>query len=304
MINLRNRIGLSLLGTVIFSSGLYAETYYHDYDREYNQEGYAHAPEKESIDITHTLIQNMYALKNKRKKVQKSKKNGEEEGSFTSLIIMDGEKSEIEQGNVDSSSSAFKLTYNQDASNNSDIGALFSYRNSKYDGSSAKSEEFLLAPYYKYYKDITDNIDIETVANLLVGTREFSGRTPDFDSYQSYGGGLTLIPGFYIGERVMLNLPVGVQSMQRSASSGDDELQNFLNYGVSGEVKIMSNWFINANFLKTKDLESDNNLEATYYVVQSNYYGEYWNFGLGYKTVEDVKNYTEDTVMLSILYNW
>jgi hypothetical protein len=304
MVKLKNTIRLSLLATVILSSGLYSEEYYHGNEREFPQEGYAHAPEKESIDISHTLIQNMYALKNKRKKVQKSKNSGEEENRFSSLIIMDSEKSEIEQGIVESSSSAFKLTYNQDASNNSDMGALFSYRNTKYDKSSAKSEEFFLAPYYKYYKDITDNIDIETVANLLVGTREFSGSTPSFDSYQSYGGGLTVIPGFYIGERVMFNFPVGVQGMQRSASSGDDELQNFLNYGVSGELKIMSNWFINANFLKTKDLESDNNLEATYYVVQSNYYGEYWNFGLGYKTVEDVKNYTEDTVMLSILYNW
>ncbi len=304
MKKLQNTIRLSLLATLILSSGLYSEEYYHKYRGEFTQEGHAHAPEKESIEVSHTLIQNMYALKNKRKKVQKSKNNGEEEGSFSSLILMDSEKSEIEQGIKNISSSAFKLTYNQDASDNSDMGALFSYRNSKDNNNNNKSEEFFLAPYYKYYKDITDNIDIETVANLLVGTREFSGTTQYYDSYQSYGGGLTLIPGFYIGERIMLNLPVGVQSMQRSASSGDDKLQNFLNYGISGEVKIMSNWFINANFLKSKDLEPDNNLEATYYVVQSNYYGEYWNFGLGYKSVEDVKNYSEDTFMLSILYNW
>ena len=303
MEKLQNTIRLSLLVTLILSSSLYSEEYY-EYRGGFGQEGHAHAPEKESIEVSHALIQNMYALKNKRKKVQKSKNNGEEEGSFSSLIIMNSEKSDIEQGNVESSSSAFKLSYNQDASDNSDVGALFSYRNTKYDNSNAKSQEFFLAPYYKYYKDITDNIDIETVANLSVGTREFSGTFPDYDSYQSYGGGLTLIPGFYIGERIMLNLPIGVQSMQRTASSGDDELQNFLNYGVSGEVKIMSNWFINANFLKSKDLEPDNNLEATYYVVQSNYYGEYWNFGLGYKSVEDVKNYSEDTFMLSILYNW
>ena len=296
MINLKNTIRLSLVATVLLTTGLYSEEYYHD---NHGWEEHDEAPEKEAIDISHSIIQNIYATKNQKKKAEKNKKGT---NSFSSLIIMNSERADIKQGNADSTSSAFKLSYDDDFTNNSDIGAIFSYRNTEDDSTNKKSQEIMLSPYYKYYKDITDNIDIETVANLLIGNRAFSG-TPKIDSYQTYGGGVTVIPGYYIGEKVMLNLPIGLQSLKRS-SSGDDDLQNFVSYGFSAEYKILPNWALNANILQTQDIKADNHLKANYFVVQTNYYGEYWNLGLGYKSVQNVKNYTEDTYMLSVMYNW
>ena len=288
----KNIIKLSVVTTLFISTNLYAEEHYYEHES---------APEKEAIDISHSIIQNVYATKHQKKKANKSAKG---DGSdFKSLIIMDSERSSIENNSVDSTSSAFKLSYDKDFSNSSDIGTIFSYRVTEGDNTSEKSQEILLAPYYKYYKDIAENIDIEIDANLLVETREFSGYTISRDNYQTYGVGVTAIAGYYIGERVMLNLPIGIQNIKRSGSV-DDDLQTLATYGISGEVKILENWFINANILQTKDIDSDNNVEANYYVLQTNYYGEYWNFGLGYKTVENVSNYSEDTYMLSVMYNW
>jgi hypothetical protein len=295
----KNVIRLSLVATLFLSTSLYAEEYYHDGYNDYHEDD--KAPQKESIDISHSIIQNIYATKHQKKKATKSGKGGS--GDFKSLIIMDSERSTIEQGSTDATSSAFKLSYDRDFSNNSDIGTFFSYRVTKDDDSSQKSQEISLAPYYKYYKDLAENIDIEVVANLLLETRKFSG-TPSYDSYQTYGLGVTAIPGYYIGEKVMLNLPIGLQNIKRGSASGDDDLQTLATYGITGEVKISENWFVNANILQTKDIDSDSNIEANYYVLQTNYYGEYWNFGLGYKTVENVSNYSEDTYMLSVMYNW
>lgn len=299
----KNMIRLSLVTTLLLSTSLYSAEYYHGGQGNHGDHHDDIAPEKEAIEISHSIIQNVYASKHQKRKANKSAK-GDGSSSFKSLIIMDSEKSVIEENSNDKTSSAFKLSYDRDFSNNSDIGTLFSYRVTEYDDTSAKSQEILLAPYYKYYKDITENIDIEVDANLILQTREFSGVTSSTDSYQTYGVGVTAIPGYYIGERVMLNLPIGIQNIQRSSSSGDDDFQTFATYGISGEVKILENWFVNANILQTKDIDSDNGIQANYYVLQTNYYGEYWNFGLGYKTVENVKKYSEDTYMLSVMYNW
>ncbi len=102
----------------------------------------------------------------------------------------------------------------------------------------------------------------------------------------------------------MFNLPVGIQTLKRGSASNNTDLQKIANYGIGGEYRPKPNISINANIMQTKDLDSDSNLKATYYVLQSNYYGELWNVGFGYKTVKNVSNYDEDTYMLTVQYNW
>lgn len=282
---------------IAVSGSLYAEGYYDYFSHE--AEFHEQAPQTEAIDISHDIIQSTYSTKYHKQKAASDSKS-----DFSSLIIMNSEKSNIEKNNVDITSSAFKLNYDKDFTNSSDIGAIFSYRNSKNDGTDLTSQEFQLSPYYKYYKDISENVDIETIGNLILGTRNFSGGTVDYDAYQTYGAGVTVIPGYYIGDTIMLNAPIGLQSIKRSSASGNDDLQTFANYGVGADYKIKDNWSVNANVLRTQDTDSDNNTEATYYVLQTTYYGEYWNFGAGYKTVRNVDNYDENTFMISVQYNW
>ena len=246
----------------------------------------------EIIDISQTIIQNLSTLKQKKqgKKGQNSSKV-----NFSSLIIMDSEKSSIDTYGTSRTSSAFKLSYDRELNNDSDVGTIFSYRDTK-----DISKSIQLAPYYKYYKTINDKVDLETIANLTLGRQ----KRDNASNYNEYGAGVTLIPSYYINDGLMFTLPVGIQTIKRGSSSNKTAFQKLANYGIGGEYRPKPNMSVNANVMQIKDLNSDSNLKATYYVLQSTYYGELWNMGLGYKTVRGVSNYDEDTYMLTVQYNW
>jgi len=44
--------------------------------------------------------------------------------------------------------------------------------------------------------------------------------------------------------------------------------------------------------------------KATYYSTRMTYHGESWDYVLGYKTIADIDNLSEDAYMLSIKYGW
>jgi len=52
------------------------------------------------------------------------------------------------------------------------VGVLFSYKNTtidKFDGvNDVKSKNILLSPYFKYYHDINEKVDVMAVANMLL----------------------------------------------------------------------------------------------------------------------------------------
>ena len=293
----KQKISISMALLLVLTSNIYAEG---ENEPGYNQqpeyEHYYHEEEgttpTETTDITQTIIQNLSTIKQKKegKKGQNSSKV-----NFSSLIIMDSERSSIDTYGTSYTSSAFKLSYDQELNSDSDVGAIFLYRDTE-----DTSKNIQLVPYYKYYKTINNNIDLETIANLTLGQQNIDNG-PD---YNEYGGGLTVVPSYYINDALMFTLPVGIQTLKRGSESNNDDLQKIANYGIGGEYKPKPNISINANIMQTKDLDSDSNLKATYYVLQSTYYGEFWNVGLGYKTVKDVDNYDEDTYMLTVQYNW
>ena len=266
---------LLILTTNIYAAGENEPGYNHEYD-------YDDTTIAEITDISQTIIQN-------KRRQQGSK------ADFSSLIIMNSEKSSIDTYGTSQTSSAFKLSYNKELNSNSDIGAIFSYRDTE-----NISQSIQLAPYYKYYKTINDKIDIETTANLTLGKQ----KRDNASDYNQYGVGLTAIPSYYVNDALIFTLPIGIQTLKRGSASNNDDLQKLASYGIGGEYRPIPNMSVNANIMQTKDLNSDSNLKATYYVLQSTYYGELWNIGLGYKTVKDVDNYDEDTYMLTVQYNW
>ena len=280
----KQKIALSTALLLILTNNIYAVG--HDHDD-------AALPVPEVItDISQTIIQNLSTTKQK-KEDKKGKNNSKVD--FSSLIIMDSERSSTDINGNSRTSSAFRISYDRELNSDSDVGAIFSYRDTE-----NVSQSILLAPYYKYYKTINDKIDVETVANLTLGKQKIDNAA----DYNEYGAGVTVVPAYYVSDELMFTLPIGIQTIKRGSASNNDNLQKLANYGIGGEYRPKPNMSVNANIIQTKDLASDSNLKATYYVLQSTYYGELWNMGLGYKTVKNVDNYDEDTYMLTVQYNW
>ena len=295
MLTKKNKFQLALVTLLLSTTSIYAEYPYDGFNEQSSTQ--KEAPSEDVSDLTTTIIKNITANKSKKtlKKSQVAK------ADFSSLIIMDSEKASVKSGTTDITSSAFRLSYDKELNAESDVGAIFSYRQSKVDATGVKSKSYLLAPYYKYYSNITDKIDVQTIGNLVLGKQKNSGATSD---YSKYGGGVTFVPNYYVSDALLFNAPVGLQSMKNSsgAGAGNTERKDIFNYGLGMEYNIQPNWLLNTSLLQTKDLGSS--AKATYYTIQSTYYGELWNMGLGYKTVKNVTNYDEDSYMVSVQYNW
>ena len=260
-----------------------------------------------------------------RKKVNKSKSGKKEKGfnsGFSSLVIMDSEKATMHNNGIKGTSSAFKFSYDTELESGNDLGALFSYRKTKAsDVYGSKSTAISFSPYYKYYKTISDDIEVMGVGNLLVNKRDLDSslfKNKNF-SYLEYGAGLTAIPSYYINDKLSFSLPIGVQTLKKKIPSGagssidfiidainDLGFQTSVNYGLGAEYALKSNWYTNLNVIRTQEVGSNKSSidKATYYNLGMTYYSELFNYRLGYKTVKNVSNYDEDAYMLSLQYNW
>ena len=86
------------------------------------------------------------------------------------------------------------------------------------------------------------------------------------------------------------------------------EAMQTINYGVGAEYHFTQNWRANADILQVKQLATDDLEEgrdkATYYTIQTQIDLYNWTLGLGYKIVEDVKDYEESSYMATVKYNW
>lgn len=283
------KIKLSIVLAVL-TNNAYCELLNLEQDQSLNQT--ITAMPVEIIDVSHSIIQNLSTSKQKK---QSQKGKSPMKVDFSSLIIMDSEKSSANTNGLAQNSSAFKLSYDKELTNDSDIGAIFSYRDTE-----KISKSILIAPYYKYYTTLNKYIDLETIANLTLNKEKVNiGQ-----DYNNYGGGITLVPTYYLNDNFIFSLPIGIQAFKKGSTSNNTKTQKLANYGIGTEYRPLSNLSINAHVLQTKDLDSNSNLKANYYILQSTYYSELWNVGLGYKTVKNIANYEEDTYMVTVQYNW
>jgi len=274
-----------------------------------------------SNDIIQQVTSTQQRKKVAKVKSKKSDKAKSFDTDFSSLVVMDSEKASMKSNGIDGSSSAFKFSYDKELKSGNDVGALFSYRNTKAsDVYGSKSKSILLSPYYKYYHTINDKIEVVGVGNLLLNKRDMdSSLFKDF-AYLEYGMGLAAVPSYYVNDKLAFSLPVGIQTIKKKITNDVDSSIDFIvnainnlgfqtsvNYGLGTEYAIKPNLYANLDVLQTKEVGSDKSYTkdtVTYYDLRTTYYGEYWNYALGYKTVRNIANYDEDAYMVSVQYNW
>lgn len=243
------------------------------------------------------------------------------DSTFTSLVMMDSEKASTRSNGVGASSSAFRFAYDKELSSGNDIGAFFSYRKNKAnDVYDSKATNYLLSPYYKYYHTLNDDVEVIGIANLVLGLKSMDSSLFKNFSYFEYGLGISAIPSYYLNDKVSFSIPFGIQTLKKRISSGVPESIDFIvdainnlgyqtsfNYGLGAEYAFRNNWYFNADILQTRELGSDTSYErdvVTYLNLRTSYYGELFNYSLGYKTVQNIKNYSENAYMVSVQYNW
>lgn len=271
-------------------------------------------------NISNTIMENTSS--NRKEKSESTQKEKSFNTDFSTLVVMDSEKASIRNNGIAGTASAFKFSYDKELKSGNEMGALFAYKNTKAsDTLSSKAKSFLLAPYYKYYKSINDDIEVIGVANIVTSYKQMkSSLFPEGFEYIEYGAGLSAIPNYYLNDKFTFRFPIGFQSINKHIQDkvpedigfivtaiNDIGFQHSFNYGLGIEYALKPNWIFTGNILQTKMIGSDDlkgKAKATYYSLNTTYYSEYWNYVLGYKTVKDVSDYAEDAYMLSIQYNW
>ncbi|MBD3794083.1 MAG: hypothetical protein IE889_08015, partial [Campylobacterales bacterium] len=125
---------------------------------------------------------------------------------------------------------------------------------------------------------------------------------------------------YYINDDLSFSLPLGVQTIKKKINGNVPDTVDFIvdaindlgfqssfNYGLGAEYAIKQNWYVNLDILQTQEVGADKSYDKdkiTYYNLRTTYYGELFNYALGYKTVKNIANYDEDAYMVSIQYNW
>jgi hypothetical protein len=309
---MKTTIKLSVLVLLaLTTTNIYADNFYQD---PYGSPGYNNdgGTEDKIITTTNEDVKDIILVNDNQREKKESRATNQT--SFSSFVIMDSEKSTIKDNGVEGKATAFKINYDKELAPNQDVGVLFSYKNTtidKFDGvNDVKSKNMLLSPYFKYYHDINEKVDVMAVANIVTAFRstEFGASETNI---VDYGLGLGVVPNYYVNDKLLFSMPIGIQTMKQHftkepSSNLDEETISQLNYGLGGEYMIKPNWLLNADVIQTQklgssDVEKDNGL---YYNLRTSYHGEGWDYTLGYKTVKNVDNYKEDTYMLSVGYNF
>jgi hypothetical protein len=304
----------ALVILTLTTTNLYADNFYQD---PYQTSPYYYnndAPSEDKIiTTTNEDVKDIILVNDNQREKKESRATNQT--SFSSLVIMDSEKSTIKDNGVEGKATAFKINYDKELAPNQDVGVLFSYKNTtidKFDGvNDVKSKNILLSPYFKYYHDINEKVDVMAVANIVTAFRSTELGANE-TNIVDYGLGLGVVPNYYVNDKLLFSMPIGIQTMKQhvtkepAGSNLDEETISQLNYGLGGEYMIKPNWLVNADVIQTQklgssDVEKDNGL---YYNLRTSYHGEGWDYTLGYKTVKNVDNYKEDTYMLSVGYNF
>ena len=260
-------------------------------------------------------------VKAKKEEKSKEKKAVSYDAGFNSLVMMDSEKASTRSNGIKAKSTAFKFSYDKELESGNDVGALFSYRKTKSsDVYGSKSTNIVLSPYYKYYYTVNDKVEVTGVANVLLSTKSMDSALFNNFSYLEYGLGVSAIPSYYLDDKWSFSFPLGLQMVKKRINSGApasidfivDAINNLgyqksMNYGVGVEYAFKENWYANFDVLQTREIGADATTSKdviTYLNLRTTYYGELFNYALGYKTVKNVTDYSENAYMVSVQYNW
>lgn len=270
-----------------------------------------------------TLIQTLDTLTSTTT-TKKDKKGLKLNNSFGSKTVMNSETASIKDGtkSIDSTNGIIAFSNEMDSGNS--IGLITAYKYTKSnDTFSSKTASLSFAPFYKIENQIDENFDIPVILNLT-GNLVYleSSIFPDGAGYLEYGVGAGIVPRYQIDDQLSIITNLSYQYLKKHIPSSyvpddakwiADAINNLkplqtVSYGIGAEYKILSNWNVTANALQVKHLVTDDIQEgrdtATYYTVSSRYDWTKWSFGLGYKQVEDVRDYDETAYMASLSYKW
>ncbi len=244
--------------------------------------------------------------------------------TFLSKIMFDSETTSANDGVKDIDSNGGILHYTTKFDSGNSVGILISYRYSSTDDRyDSKMANVAFTPFYKINADINKNFSLGTIINLTGNTVYLdSSIFPDGAGYFEYGGGVGVIPKYQFNESFFIDGTLGYQYMKKYIPSSlvpdevdfiTDAINNLkalqtLSYGIGAQYNIKKEWRINGDILQIKQLVTDDiekgRDKATYYTISSTYDWKKWSFGLGYKTVKDVEDYSEDSYMLTLKYRW
>jgi hypothetical protein len=255
---------------------------------------------------------------------QTTKKVKEDINQFNSQTIMNSETASIKDKNktIDGSSGIFAYA-NQMQSGNS-WGMIINYKTTKADDTmESKTATLSLTPFYKIENPIDKQLNIPVLLSLS-GNLVYieSSIFPDGGGYLEYGAGVGILPTYQLNDSLMLTSTLGYQYLKKTIPSSyvpedaswvADAINTLkplqiLNYGIGVEYKVVTNFKLNGNILQMQHLETSNIEEgresATYYSLSGTYDFKKWAINLGYKTVQGVQDYSEDTYMASLKYKW
>jgi hypothetical protein len=255
----------------------------------------------------------------------KSKKRVKEGlSSFNSRTMMNSETLSIKDKNKNIDGSSGIITYSKEMKSGNSWGLITTYRNTEADDTmKSKTANLSFTPFYKVENRVDEKWNIPVLFNLT-GSLVYleSSIFPDGAGYLEYGGGIGVLPTYEINEKLLFTSSLGYQYLKKDIPSSyvpEDaewvadaikalEALQVLNYGVGLQYDIIPNLKLDLNLLQVKHLKTENietgRESATYYSTSGTYNWQKWSLSLGYKTVQGVSDYSEDTYMASLSYKW
>ncbi len=255
-----------------------------------------------------------------------SKKKQDTSGitSFQSKVLMGSETVDIKDGTKEIDGKAGLVSFADDTDGGNNWGLVVAYRDtSSNDSFSSETKSLSFAPFYKIENPVNESFELPLIINLTTNILYLKSTVfPDGGGYLEYGAGIGTTPSYKVSDSFLLNSNISLQYLKKYIPSSyvpedaewvADAINNLkplrvLSYGAGFQFFILENWDISLDAMQAKHLVTDDikagREKATYYVTTTSYKGESWDIGLGYKTVKSVKDYDEDSYLVSLSYNW
>lgn len=241
-----------------------------------------------------------------------------------SISMLGSEKFIIKDQNKDIKGSNTVVSFSSVSPSANSAGILINYKSSSADDNlDSKTKNLLLTPYYKIDGSIDEKLNIPVVLSLSANIVYLKSNIfEDGVGYFEYGGGIGVLPTYKMTDNLTMKLNIGYSYLKKyipesyvpedaqwlSDAINDLEALQVASYGLGAKYNIEKNWIILADILQTKHLQTQTiqqgREKATYYAVSSSYSWSDWSLRLGYKTVQDLKDYEEDAYLVSFSYSW